>query len=212
MLSSLINFSARQDASVLQNMDRQPVKAMKFYREMLDNNYYWNSKFNDRSGSESSVEDPEDENCVEEGQSKGDSESNKNCLEEGQGERSYPEDEENCVEGRSEGDSEDEGNHVDKGQSKGDLDDEESYVEESQSEGDSENEEINVEVVGQSEGETEHDSNNEPDLEIAGARFPVYSHQVEAHMDPDDVEMYLARVDAPYGYHMDDTYTDTVFN
>ena len=35
MLSSLINFSARQDNSALQNMDPQPVKAMSFYMCML---------------------------------------------------------------------------------------------------------------------------------------------------------------------------------
>lgn len=35
MLSSLINFPARQDKAALQNMDSKPVKIMDFYRSML---------------------------------------------------------------------------------------------------------------------------------------------------------------------------------
>ena len=63
MLSSLINFPARQDASALQNMGPQPVKAMEFYQWMLADDCGWNSKFHTQTkdGSES------DENCVEQG-------------------------------------------------------------------------------------------------------------------------------------------------
>ena len=41
MLSSLINFPARQDACALKNMDPRPVKAMDFYRICMKVDYYW---------------------------------------------------------------------------------------------------------------------------------------------------------------------------
>ena len=42
MLASLINFSARQDSSVL-NLSPQPVKAMEFYKNMLTEMYWCNT-------------------------------------------------------------------------------------------------------------------------------------------------------------------------
>ena len=48
MVSSLINFSARQDNSALQNMDTQPVKAVWFYNTVLRKfDFYWCRVFSD---------------------------------------------------------------------------------------------------------------------------------------------------------------------
>ena len=58
MLSSLINFSTRQDCSALINMDSEPVKAMDFYQFMITTDYYWISRFNSGNDSE---EDEENE-------------------------------------------------------------------------------------------------------------------------------------------------------
>ena len=78
MLSSLINFPVRQDASALQNMDPQPVKGMSFYMCMMGfyrtmfipSDMSWTYKFhaqaevipNDENESEG---DEEDENETE---------------------------------------------------------------------------------------------------------------------------------------------------
>ena len=43
MLASLINFSARQDSSLLKNLSPQPVKAMEFYKNMLTETYWCNT-------------------------------------------------------------------------------------------------------------------------------------------------------------------------
>ena len=88
MLSSLINFPVRQDASALQNMDPQPVKGMSFYMCMMGfyrtmfvpSDMSWTYKFRaqaevvpkDENESESDVEDEHQETGNEEWEDKAD--------------------------------------------------------------------------------------------------------------------------------------------
>ena len=46
MLSSLINFSTRQENFALKTMDSNPVKAMRFYADMIKADQYWLRVFN----------------------------------------------------------------------------------------------------------------------------------------------------------------------
>ena len=62
MLSSLTNFSARQDDIALKSMDSNPVKVVSFYR-MVMHDYYWHRKINQPK--ESDEPDQEDqEGCT----------------------------------------------------------------------------------------------------------------------------------------------------
>ena len=47
MLSSVTNFTVRQDSTALKNMDSQPVKAMDFYQRMI-HRFYWSESLEAR--------------------------------------------------------------------------------------------------------------------------------------------------------------------
>ena len=140
MLSSLNNFSTRQDASALKGLSSHPVKVMRFYHSMLTYQDYWQTELVDQGG-----QDKEDED-------------------------------------ESEDESED------------DSDDDSESAKEADSKPDQETDE------------------GMPDLEMAGVSCPVSGQLVEAsERYPDAVQSYLDRVTAPYGFHNDQTFVDSVF-
>ena len=69
MLSSLNNFSARQDASALKSLSSHPVKVMRFYHSMLTNEYYWQTELVDQGGQDKEDEDDSEDESEDESES-----------------------------------------------------------------------------------------------------------------------------------------------
>ena len=75
MLSSLNNFSARQDASALKSLSSHPVKVMRFYHSMLTNEYYWQTELVDQGGQDKEDEDDSEDESEDESEDDSEDES-----------------------------------------------------------------------------------------------------------------------------------------
>ena len=222
MLASLINFSARQDASTLKNLDSQPVKGMRFYKDMLID-IYWCSVFLGRheeaqyetddgveTASDSEVEfEPLNRKAGSESEGEGESEGEEESGDESNMSEDGVKDEQSgdCG-GVIEAERKCEGPFNSKNE------DEMENKCNNESESDSEKQ---SESESEAEGETKSESEesyieNKPDLAMAGVRCPVFSHQVETKdACPDDVHTYQSRAYSQ-GFHDGGKFKDTVFD
>ena len=229
MLASLINFSARQDSSVL-NLSSQPVKGMQFYRFMIVSKVHWSAKFSGEEFSEwihmfhgqreleAEVESASDtelqfepvnrEDQHEEesmGEDDGEGDEGENNEEEGDDESNM-----NKVELKDEqGDGSAE---PECGKCEGELEDRNETESGSTCKSEEQSE---SEVEGESETmdnreSKESDIESEPALAMAGVTCPVFSHQVEAK-EVYPVSNYVDRATDIFGYHDGRKFKDTVF-
>ena len=219
MLASLINFSARQDSSLLKNLSPQPVKAMQFYRFMIVSKVHWSAKFNEETFSEwihmfhgqreleaevQSASDTEiqfepvnrenqhEEESMEEDEGEGNDESNMNRVElkDEQGDGSAESECGKCSEGEVEDRNETESGSESEEQSESEVEGE-------------------IESMDNRESK-ESDIESEPDLAMAGVTCPVFSHKVEAE-EVYPVSNYVDRATDSFGYHDGRKFKDTVF-